>query len=153
MARFSLKNPSITIAGTDFSSDVSQVMLDIQQTGVTESITAGNDWAENTPSGKGRWSVTITFEVDGYSTSQVEGQLQAIMPPPIGADSNPASQAIVIKADSGSRVSVQSVVDGQRGAISVSAARFRPSRPSRPVHPNLGWRRCAHQGNLLNACG
>ena len=101
MARFSLKNPSITIGGTDFSSDVSQVMLDIQQTGVTESITAGNEWAENTPSGKGRWSVTITFEVDGYSTSQVEGQLLGLMPPPIGADSNPASQPIVIKADDG----------------------------------------------------
>ena len=101
MARMVLKSPTISIGGTDFSDDVSQVMLNLQMTGVTETITAGSDWAENTPSGKGRWSVTITFESDGFGTGNLDGKLDALLPAPIGSPGTAQVQQIIIKPDSG----------------------------------------------------
>ena len=103
MARYSLKNPFISIGGEDFSSDVSQVMLDIQHTGVVQSITAGNDWAENTPSGKGMWTLTVTFESDGFDNTgaaeDLEKKLADLLPAPIGT-ATAQSQPVIIRPDS-----------------------------------------------------
>ena len=100
MARFVLKKPFFSLGGEDMSADVSQVMLTKGHTAVTQSITAGNDWAENTPSGKGMWSMAVTFEVDGYDAANVMGHLHTFFQEPIGSASV-ASQPVVVRPDAG----------------------------------------------------
>ena len=98
MAKFRLKNPYITINSVDFTGDVSQVMIHEEQTGVTESIVSGDDWVHNTPSGKGRATLTVTFIADGYAAADVDGRLRAVLPTPVGTSTS-ASVAIAIRPD------------------------------------------------------
>ena len=98
MAKFRLKSPFISINSVPFTNDVSQVMLHEEQTGVTESIVSGNDWVHNTPSGKGRATLTVTFIADGYGSADLDGRLRAVLPQPVGTSSD-SSVAIAIRPD------------------------------------------------------
>lgn len=107
MPRLVLKDPVITIGTLDVSDDVSQVMLDLQYTAVTESITAGNAWAENSPSQKGRWSATITFEVSettevASTDTNTLSRLDPLLPTPLGSLDG-QTQDIKIKVNTGDR--------------------------------------------------
>ena len=101
MALRSLKDPFVSIGGTDFSDYVSLIMIHEEETAVTESIVAGQEWAHNTPSGKGRWSITVTFEFDGYAANQFETMFNSLLPEPLGASSNPTVQPFIARPSAG----------------------------------------------------
>ena len=101
MALRSLKDPFVSIGGVDFSDNVSLVMIHEEETSVTESIVAGQEWAHNTPSKKGRWNAQITFEFDGYAAAQFESKMVALLPEPLGVSSNPDSQPLIVRPSAG----------------------------------------------------
>ena len=101
MARQVLKSPFLSLGGQDISDHVSQVMWHEEDIGVTETVTAGNDRTENTLSGKVRSALTVTFVSNGYNTSDLNGIMRALLPPPIGTATGAAAEgtAFIIRPD------------------------------------------------------
>lgn len=119
MARYALTNPFVSIGGQDLSDHVAQVMIHVEDTGVTETITAGNAWAENTLSGKGRWSVTLDFVTDSYQAAApngLDGMMRELLPPAAGGTATGAaavSQEIVIRPDAAAESAANPQRSGQ----------------------------------------
>lgn len=100
MAKYVFKKPEITLGGTPISNFVTQASVRWEETNVEEAVTAGEDWASQSRSGKKRASATLSFVADGFNASQLETTMNALLPQPYGASTSD-TQELIIKPSSG----------------------------------------------------
>lgn len=96
MARVAYKKPQISLGGVDISNYVSQASVRWEETNVQESVTAGEDWAAQSPSGKKRASAELGFVVNNFTEADaLETIMQPLLPTPYGTSTEDVQQLII----------------------------------------------------------